>query len=287
MRIAFCGTGLMGRPMAIRLVEAGHDVTVWNRTAERADPVVERGAARAETPAEAASAGEVIVTMVADPEALEEVVTGPGGLMGGLSPGQTVVEMSTVGPEAVRRIRERLPAGVEMVDAPVLGSVPQATEGTLKVFVGGSDQAYQRLRPLLEVFGTPLHVGRLGAGAAMKLVVNATLPTIMSALGESLALADALGLEEAVVLDVLADSPIGVTVRSKRRMIESGAYPPNFKLSLALKDAELVTEAAGSAGLGLRVAGAAREWFRSAAAAGLGERDYSAVVAHIRGLAAR
>jgi 3-hydroxyisobutyrate dehydrogenase-like beta-hydroxyacid dehydrogenase len=287
MNIAFLGIGFMGRPMAIRLVHDGHDVTVWNRTAEKAEPVIQKGASGASSPAEAVATAEVVVTMLADEPALDQVLFGPRGAVESLRAGHTLVEMSTIGPDAVRRIKDRLPRDVGMIDAPVLGTVPQATDGSLKVFVGGTEEAFERVRPVLEVFGEPRRFGGPGAGAAMKLVVNATLPTIMSALGESLALADGLGLSEDAVLDVLADSAIGVTVRSKRPLIESGEYRPNFKLHLALKDAVLVQEAAEGSGRTAPVARAAQNWLRAADEAGLGELDYSAVIPHIRGRQAR
>jgi 3-hydroxyisobutyrate dehydrogenase-like beta-hydroxyacid dehydrogenase len=280
---AFCGLGRMGMPMAARLLGAGHDVVVWNRTPGRAGELVEKGAREAGSPAGAAAGAEVVFTMLADPAALDAVLFGPEGLIGGLSPGATLVEMSTVGPAAVRRIAERLPDGVDLLDAPVLGSVPQATEGTLKIFVGGEVEVFERRRPLLEAMGTPRHLGPLGSGAAMKLVANSTLGALMGGLAEALALGDALGLEEATVLDILVESPIGVTARGKRPLIESGVYGPNFKLSLAAKDLALVTDAAEEAGLQLRLAPAARSWLEEATEAGLGDLDYSAVVAHARG----
>jgi 3-hydroxyisobutyrate dehydrogenase-like beta-hydroxyacid dehydrogenase len=287
-RIAFCGLGQMGLPMALRLVNAGHEVTVWNRTAAKARPALARGAAAAESPAGAARGAEVAITMLSTPEAVEEVVFGRGGLVEGLRAGSSYLEMSTVGPEVVREAATRLPPGVEVFDAPVLGSLPQAEEGTLKIFVGGSSaEAARRLFPVLEVMGTPRYLGSLGSGASMKLVVNSTLVALMTALGEALALGDALGLDQADLLDVLADSPIGVPARGKRERIETGVYPPNFKLALAAKDARLVTEAAMAIGLDLSVAMAGRRWMEAANDAGLGELDYSAVVAHQRRREAR
>jgi 3-hydroxyisobutyrate dehydrogenase-like beta-hydroxyacid dehydrogenase len=285
--IAFIGLGQMGAPMAARLLDAGHDLSVWNRTPEKADLLVEKGARLAISPADASRGAESTITMVADPEALEEVALGRDGVIHGLEEGSALIEMSTVGPDAVRNLTDELPRGVEMLDAPVLGSVPQATEGSLKVFVGGADAGFERWRPLLQAFGTPMHVGPLGAGASMKLVANSTLGALMSGLGEALALAEGLGLETSAVLDVLADSAIGVTVRSKRELIETGVYPPRFKLTLAAKDLRLVTEAGESADRDLRVARAARSWLEDAARADLGELDYSAVTAHIRGVDAR
>jgi 3-hydroxyisobutyrate dehydrogenase-like beta-hydroxyacid dehydrogenase len=285
-KLAVCGMGLLGRPIAIRLLEAGHEVTVWNRTPERADPVVERGAARAGTPAEAAKGVEVAITVLSTPQALEQVALAPDGLAEGLSEGSFLVEMSTVGPDAVRDLAGRLPSGIELVDAPVLGSVREATEGALKVFAGGSDEAYDRLLPMFEVLGSPRHIGPLGSGAAMKLVVNSTLGPVMAAVGEALALGQALGLDRGAVLDVLEGAVVGPTIKSKRGRIESGVYAPNFRLETALKDSNLLTRAAEARGVRLRLAETVRALLAEADAAGLSRMDYSALIAHIAALPA-
>ncbi|MGH2723736.1 MAG: NAD(P)-dependent oxidoreductase [Actinomycetota bacterium] len=281
--LAFLGLGQMGAPMAARLLGAGHRLSVWNRTSEKAEPLVSRGARGASSPGDAASGAEAAITMLATPEAMEEVVFGPGGLAEALADGGTLIEMSTMGPGAIRRTARRLGEGVTVIDAPVLGTVPHAEEGTLKIFVGGSQGALARWRDVLSAMGTPIHVGPQGAGASMKLVVNSTLGAMMAGLGEALVLADAFGLDEKTVLDVLSESAIGATTKSKRDKIETGVYEPNFKLSLARKDVRLVTEEAERAGAELRVAPAARAWLEAADDGGLGDLDYSAVVAHIRG----
>lgn len=281
--LAFCGLGQMGAPMARRLLETGHELLVWNRTEERTRPLVEAGARAAGTPADAAAGADAAITMLTDPGAVREVVLGAGGLAEGLGEGAALIEMSTIGPDAVREIAEGLPDGVEMIDAPVLGTVPHAEEGTLQLFVGGPAPLVERWAPLLEAMGTPRHLGDLGAGAAMKLVVNSTLGALMTALGEALALADALGIEEDEALDVLEGSSIGTTARSKRERIVAGRYPPNFKLSLAAKDLELVREAAVRLEVDLPLAEAALARLEAARDAGLGDLDYSAVVPHIRG----
>lgn len=277
MKIAFCGLGRMGVPMAARLL-AGHELRVWNRTPGKAGSLVDAGATEASSPAEAAAGAEVVITMLADPAAVDDVVSGAG-----LRSGTTLIEMSTIGPDAVRSLAARLPEGVDVLDAPVLGSIPQATEGTLKIFVGGDAGVFERRRPVLEAMGTPRHLGPLGAGAAMKLVANSTLGALMTGLAEALALADGLGLEESDVLDILSESPIGVTAKGKRPLIESGVYTPNFTLALAAKDLRLVTEAAEAAGVELRLAAAARSWLERADEHGLGDLDYSAVIADVRG----
>ena len=281
-KIAFLGLGMMGTPMATRLLEAGHDLTVWDRTEEKTKALVDRGAMAATSPVEAAAGVDVAITMLANPQVLERVVF-EGGLAGALGPGQMLMDMSTVGPDAIRSVRERVPNGLIVVDSPVRGSVPEATGGTLDIFVGATDEAFERVRGILESLGTVRHVGGPGAGAAAKMVTNSALGAAISAVGEALSLGEIFGLDHTVVLDVLADSPVGPTARAKRAKIESEAYPPSFKLSLALKDMQLVTEAAVAAGRDLKVADASRAWLDEAAEGGAGDLDVSAVVATILG----
>jgi 3-hydroxyisobutyrate dehydrogenase-like beta-hydroxyacid dehydrogenase len=271
----------MGLPMARRLVAAGYDVRAWNRTRAKAESL--EGATVAGSPGEAAEGANAVITMLAIPEAVREAITGRDGIAASIGAEATLIEMSTIGPDVEREIFGQLPAGVTMLDAPVLGSIPQATEGELKVMVGGDSDVLARWRELLETFGAVSHIGELGHGAGVKLVVNSTLGALMTALGEALALADGLGLEREKVLDVLVQSPLAVTAKGKRANIESGDYKPNFKLALAAKDMRLVTEAAGRAGVDLKVAEAAHAWFELADAADLSDLDYSAVVAEITG----
>lgn len=280
-KVAFLGLGLMGTPMATRLLAAGHDLTVWNRTGEKARRLADRGASVAATPAQAVAGVDAAITMVTNPEALEEVVLGEDGVAAGLSPGRLLIDMSTVGPQAVRSIAAQLPSGVSMVDAPVRGSVPEATAGRLAVYVGANPADFDRVVPILTTLGTLHHVGRPGAGAAAKVVVNSTLGAAIVVFGEAIALGDALGLKPSTVMDVLADSPIAGTVRTKRANVESGDYPPSFKLSLALKDLRLVNQVADRAGHHLPVARATRDWLEQAAQAGASDLDFSAVVATI------
>jgi len=281
-KIAFLGLGMMGTPMATRLLQAGHDLTVWDRTAEKTKFLVDRGAVAADSPTEAAVGVEVVITMLANPQVLEEVVF-DRGLARALGPGQVLMDMSTVGPDEIRSVRERVPEGVIVVDSPVRGSVPEATGGKLDIFVGATDEVFERVQWILESLGTVHHVGGPGAGAAAKMVTNAALGAAIVAVGEALSLGEIFGLDHAVVLDVLADSPVGPTARAKRANIESDTYPPSFKLSLALKDMRLVTEAAIGAGRDLKLASASRAWLDEAAAAGAGDLDFSAVVATMLG----
>ncbi len=280
-RIAFLGLGMMGTPMATRLLQAGHDLTVWDRTHEKTKALVDRGAVAATSPAEAAVGVDVAITMLANPQVLEVVFE--GGLARALRPGQVLMDMSTVGPDEIRSVRERVPEGVIVVDSPVRGSVPEATAGKLDIFVGATDEGVERVREILESLGTVHHVGGPGAGAAAKMVTNAALGAAIAAVGEALSLGEIFGLGRSVVLDVLADSPLGPTARAKRANIESDTYPPSFKLSLALKDMRLVTEAAIGAGRNLKLANASRAWLEEAAEAGAGDLDFSSVVGTILG----
>jgi 3-hydroxyisobutyrate dehydrogenase-like beta-hydroxyacid dehydrogenase len=260
--VAVIGLGAMGSRIARRLLDAGHDLVVWNRTKTKAEgfPRV------ADTPAEAAREADVTITMVANPEALREVTIG-------LEP-KVLIEMSTVGPDAIHELAKTVP---RLLDAPVLGSRSEAEQGTLHVFVGGPHDLFEQQEPLLATLGTVHHVGPLGAGAAAKLVANSTLFGTLGLLGEALRLADRLGLSREAAFEVLAATPIAAQGERRRAALEANDYPPRFPLSLARKDADLVTAAAPE----LRLAQAGRSWLADADDASWGDRDYSALLAWI------
>ena len=282
-RIAFCGLGVMGLPMATRLAAAGHQVRVWNRTPGRDADAVAAGAVAAATPAEAARDADAAITMLAGSESLDEVVFGPDGLAATLRPGAALIDMSTVGPDAIRALDERLAGRVAVLDAPVTGSAPHAAAGTLRIMVGATAEEFARWREVLAPLGEPVHVGPTGTGAAVKLVVNSATAALTSLLAEALALADRLGVDERVALDALAASPMGIIVERTRDKIEAGSYPPAFKLALAAKDLGLAIGLAAERGLELRLDRAALSRLQATDRDGLGELDFSAVVAHLRG----
>jgi 3-hydroxyisobutyrate dehydrogenase-like beta-hydroxyacid dehydrogenase len=282
-KIGFLGIGEMGTPMASRLLQAGHDVVVWNRSVERTAPLAQEGAAVAAYPAKAAVGRDFVVTMLATPEALEQVLFGTEGLAPALSPGQVLIDMSTVGPDEVRSAAARLPKGASLVDAPVRGSVPQATSGRLDIFVGATDENYERVRPILEALGSVRRTGGPGSGAAMKLVANLALGAAIVTLGEALSLGESLELKRDILLDVLADSPIGPIVKAKRANVESGQFAPSFKLRHAAKDLRLVAETAAARSRDLKQVRANRAWLDEAAEHGAADLDFSAVVATIVG----
>jgi 3-hydroxyisobutyrate dehydrogenase/2-hydroxy-3-oxopropionate reductase len=209
------------------------------------------------------------------------VTEGPTGIAAGAHEGLTVVDMSTVGPQAVARLASALPAGTGLLDAPALGSVDEAESGSLTIFVGGDTILAERWTPLLSVLGKPLHVGPTGSGAAAKLVANATLIGVLAVLGEALSVGERLGLARNVVFEVLAATPLAQQAARRRPAVESGDYSPRFTLSLARKDADLILEAAADTRVDVRVLAAARAWFAEAEAAGLGDRDYAAVLGQI------
>jgi 3-hydroxyisobutyrate dehydrogenase/2-hydroxy-3-oxopropionate reductase len=284
-RVAWIGLGAMGARMARRLASAGHDLTVWNRTPDRADLLAGTRARVAATPAEAVRGVDAVLVMLADPAALREVTEGPAGVAAAVGPGTTVVDMSTVGPIAVARLLEVLPQGVTLLDAPVLGSLAEADAGTLTLLVGGTATAVAEMRPVLSLLGQLIHLGPTGAGASAKLVANFTLLGTVAMLGEALAMADGLGLQREVTWRVLAHTPLAAQASRRRPVVESGTFAPRFTLGQARKDADLIVVAAGAAGTDLPLARAAQAWLAGAEAAGLGALDYTAVLGHIPSVA--
>jgi 3-hydroxyisobutyrate dehydrogenase-like beta-hydroxyacid dehydrogenase len=278
--VGVVGLGAMGSRIARRLADAGHELVVWNRDPAKAEPLVAAGAVAAANPADVARRVEAAITMVADPRALVDVTEGPEGVVAGVGEETTVIQMSTVGPESISRVASLLPDDA-LLDSPVLGSVSEVESGTLNVFVGGPLELAERWESLLSTLGTTLRVGPVGAGTAAKLVANTTLVGVIGVLGEALALADGLGLSRQAAFDVLGRTALASQAERRRSAVESGDYPPRFALYLARKDADLILEAAARTGTELRLTNAAREWLADAEEAGLGEADYSAVLARI------
>jgi 3-hydroxyisobutyrate dehydrogenase/2-hydroxy-3-oxopropionate reductase len=278
--VGVVGLGAMGSRIARRLSDAGHELVVWNRDPARTEPLVAAGALAAATPADVAKRVEAVITMVADPRALVDVTEGPEGVVAGVGEGTTLIQMSTVGPDSISRLAALLPDEA-LLDSPVLGSVAEVEAGTLNVFVGGSTEPFEHWQPLLSTLGTVLHLGPVGAGTAAKLVANTTLVGVIGILGEALVLAETLGLSREAAFEVLGKTALADQAERRRAAVESGEYPPRFALYLARKDADLILEAAEKAGIELRLTKGAREWLADAEAAGLGDADYSAVLARI------
>lgn len=281
--VAVVGLGAMGSRVAARLASVGHEVTVWNRSPEKAEPLAELGAIVAATPAEATSGAEILITVVADPAALQAVTEGADGVIAGASASLTLVEMSTVGPAAVARLASTLPPEIGLLDAPVLGSPAEAASGSLVIFAGGPAQLVERVLPVLAAVGSVLHVGDLGSGAAAKLMANAALFATLGTLGELIALARGLGLPAEAAYRVLTATPLAAQAERRRAVIEADEYQPRFRLSLAGKDARLIADSARAAGVDLRLITAAGTWIADAEQAGLGDQDYTAMLKTILG----
>jgi 3-hydroxyisobutyrate dehydrogenase-like beta-hydroxyacid dehydrogenase len=238
-KIAFLGLGSMGAPMARRVATAGYSLTVWNRSSARAiefaGAAVVAGATSVtvmDSPAEAVRDADVVITMLADPAAVREVV---GAFAGSLKPGAVLIDASTVGPAAVAELAELLPADVNLIDAPVMGSVDRAASGELFLMVGGDADP---VLPLLELFGTVNRTGAVGTGAALKVVLINAVINGVAVVGEAMALADSLGIPEAHVKAALASSALAGLAG---RAFAEGAY---FPVRLAAKDVALATAAA-------------------------------------------
>jgi 3-hydroxyisobutyrate dehydrogenase len=277
MRVAFLGTGIMGAPMARNIRAAGHDVTAWNRTREKAEPLAGDGITIAGSVAEAVAEADVVVTMLADARAVEAVVEEALGALDGA----VLAQMSTVGLAATERLIKRAAdAGVAFVDAPVSGTKQPAEQGKLLVLASGPEDVRERVDPVFDAVGSKtVWLGEAGSGQRLKLVLNAWLLALTESLAESITLAEALGVDPRTFLESIDGGPVGAPyAQLKGPMMIDGEFPPSFPLALAAKDAELAIEAAEAAGLRLAALTAVAEQIRSAAEAGHGDQDMSAMI---------
>lgn len=287
MRVALIGTGRMGSAMVGRLVGAGHQVTVHNRTRAKAEAVAARhGAAVAATPRDAVGGAEVVVVSLADDAAVTASYSGPDGLVAGLGAGQVVADTSTVDPETLRALGPAVGAvGATLIDTPVSGSVATVEAGALLVMSGGELAALERARPALEALANRIvHLGPLGSGATMKLVVNAMVHALNGALAEALVLAEKAGLDRAAAYDVIAASAVGAPFVAYKReaYLHPETAPVAFALKLVAKDLALAEALAARAGAPMPQLAANREVVQRALAAGLGDADLSALATLLR-----
>ena len=276
--IGFVGLGHMGGTMAGRLLAAGHVVYGTSRTRERAAALVADGLRWVETPRALAEAADVVITSIPDDDVLNAVASGPDGLLAGLTRGATWLEMSTVSPAASRALAARVRmSGAAMLDAPVSGSVPQVQAGTLRIIVGGDEEAYGRVEPVLRELGTPTHVGPSGQGLVLKLAINISLAVQMLALAEGLLLADRSGIDRRLALDVMTDSAIGSPMlKARAPLVLDPPAEAWFSLGLVQKDVELARDVAQGLGVPLPTADRADEILRLACTLGYERRDLAA-----------
>jgi 3-hydroxyisobutyrate dehydrogenase-like beta-hydroxyacid dehydrogenase len=282
MRLGFAGLGRMGLPMAANLMRSGQQLTVWNRTRGRCQPLAGQRARVASTPSQLAAASDVIITMLADAAALEEVLTGPAGILAGIRPGGLIVDMSTIGPVAAGHFAGiASEQGAEFVDAPVSGSVPSAESRALLTMVGGTEQQFARVRPVLaRMTAQQMHLGPTGTGAAMKIALNMMIAATSQAVAETLLLAQHLGIERASAYQVLESSAVSSPFVSYKRdaFLSPAAAAVAFTVDLMRKDLALALSLARGHGLQLPGAEAAELTLEAASGQGLGPRDMASVL---------
>jgi len=279
-RVGCIGLGTMGGPMAGHLLDAGHEVAVWNRTAAKGDELVARGARRAESPADAARDADVVVTCVSDTPDLVAVVLGDLGVIEGIRDGAVLLDCSTVSPSAEKELAEALAGkSVEVVDAPLSGGAEGAKNGVCTAFVGGSEAAYASAKPILEAFcKTITHLGPTGAGQAAKAVNQIIISGTYASVGEGLAYAEQAGLPMEALVEALSGGAAGswiLTTRSPKYI--SHEYPAGFRTVLHRKDLGIAIEEGEAVGLELRLTRLVAEWQDALIAAGYGEEDSSAL----------
>jgi 3-hydroxyisobutyrate dehydrogenase len=272
MKIGFAGAGIMGAPMARHLAEAGHEVRLWNRTREKAEEVDR--VTVADSPQEAAEGADVVITMLADGDAVMSVAP---SLVTGDAPW---VQMSTVGLEATRAAMSLASRnGAPFVDAPVLGTKQPAEEGQLVVLASGPADAIENAKPIFEAVGSKtVTLGRSDEATRMKLVLNAWLVSLVEGLAETIALAQSIDVDPARFLEIIDGAPMGTPyAQLKGKAMIDREFPPSFPLSLARKDALLVLAAAEEAGVKLPAVQAVERQFARAASNGHGDADMAAV----------
>jgi 3-hydroxyisobutyrate dehydrogenase len=280
--VGFVGAGVMGQAMVRRLAAQGHTVRAWNRTQERLQGVDDDTRVEVmSTPRDVVHGAELIITSVADEEALQSVVMGADGLLGALAPGQLIANMSTVSPLAIRRLAGVVEQnGGQLLDVGILGNRMHAEKGELRMYVGGREDAVARARPILEQLSKEIvHAGDVGAGMAVKIALNLLMGIEMQALAEASLLGVRLGVERGLLLECLSASGYSSPVMSfkARRMIDNRYEDPDFRLALMTKDLGLVVEQARLGGFELPAAEAAHRSHVQAVEAGHGEDDCAVI----------
>ena len=280
-RLAFVGLGAMGSRLAHRLLGAGHQVTGWNRTPDKARALVAAGLALAKTPRAAAEGAEAVFTMVTDDAALRAVALGADGVVAGLGTGAVLVELSTVSAAVVRGLEPAVTArGAALLDAPVSGSTITVEQGQASFIVGGEAAAVERVRPWLLGMGTAVtHVGPLGLAKTMKVATNLGLAVQMLAFSEAVLLAEKAGIARERAVEALLRSVIASPMVKYRGPFVLGQMPTDawFKVPMIQKDLQLALDEGRAAGVPLPLTSVAQEWMTAARGLGLGDYDFAIV----------
>jgi len=285
-KIGFVGLGHMGGNMATRLLAAGYAVYGESRHRGEADELVQLGLEWRDTAREVAEAADVLITSLPDDDVLESVAAGPDGVLAGLTEPKVWVDMSTVSPRASRELAKQVQeSGAAMLDAPVSGSVPQVQAGTLTIMVGGDEQAYARVEPILRELGTPTHIGENGQGLVLKLAINISLAVQMLAFSEGLVLAERSGIDRKLAVEVMTGSPIGSPMlKARADLVLDLPEDAWFDVSLMQKDVALALETGRELHVPLPSAATADQLLTLAGALGYERRDIAAlydVIAHL------
>jgi 3-hydroxyisobutyrate dehydrogenase len=281
-RVACCGLGIMGGPMAANLARAGFELSVWTRTSEKAERFADEHGGRARaTPAEAAAGAEALITMVPDSPEVESTLFGEDGAANALGSGALAIDMSTIAPSAAKAIGERLAEqGIDFLEAPVSGSRPKAEDGTLTIMAGGERAAFERALPLFEAMGERIvHVGPRGHGQLAKLLTNTMGAVNAAALAEAVLTVKRAGVDPDAFLEVAGGSAGASTVLTlKGRPMFEEHFEPLFKLEHMLKDVRHCLDEARALGVELRLGALAETLYARAAEEGHGEEDFAAVI---------
>lgn len=276
--VGYIGLGVMGSSIVRRLLAAGHRVTVWNRTREKADPVLAEGARWADSPREVAAACDLVFTMVTNTEAVRAVTEGVDGILAGLRPGAIYVDMSTASPSNTRALAERVAsAGAAMLDSPVSGTSVTVDQGKASLMVGGEPEAFERARPVLEAIGAKvIHVGPSGSAVTMKIAVNLSLAVQMLAFSEGVLLAEKSGITRAKAVEVMLASVIASPMVAYRGPLVLG-HPDDvwFDCHMMQKDMNLALELGRQLEVPLPTTAVTNEMLTAANGMGIGERDFA------------
>jgi 2-hydroxy-3-oxopropionate reductase len=279
--IAYIGLGIMGRPMALNLLDAGYSVRVWARRAEMMQPLIDAGAIACSSPGDAANGADFTITNVSDTSDVEEVILRPDGVIEGAAKGCVVIDMSTISPLATREIAGMLAdRGIDMLDAPVSGGEQGAIDGTLSIMVGGRKDVFERALPVFNVLGENIvHIGDNGAGQVCKACNQTVIAQTIAAVGEAYVLAEAAGVDPARVREALLGGFAGSRVLESHgeRMLRHD-FKPGFKARLHQKDMRIVLESAYEFGIALPGAALASQLINALVGSGGGEEDSCAIL---------
>jgi 3-hydroxyisobutyrate dehydrogenase-like beta-hydroxyacid dehydrogenase len=280
MKIGFIGLGIMGSRMAANLQKHGYPLVVFNRTRAKAQPLLDQGATFAESPAKLAEQVDVLFTMLAHPDAVEQAALGRNGFLTYLKPNALWIDCSSVNPSFSKKMAAAAAARqVRFIDAPVTGSAPVAAEAKLLFWVGGDTVDVEVIRPLLLCMGNKIvHAGGHGMGTSMKMVINLLLGTGMAAFAEAMALGEGLGISRKMLFDSLLGTPaVAPFLAGKRDKIDKGNYEAEFPLRWMQKDMHLATVSAYESGVAMPLTNAAKELYRLAMREGHASQDFSAI----------